>query len=75
MRTLKVICTVTVLSLVLSAPVHAGDISTPGITTPVPITGSPSPAPSGTSSPDEALPSSTEFDAADFFEFVLSLVF
>jgi hypothetical protein len=67
MKTLKVICTAMVLALVLSVPAYAGDISTPGITTSGPIT---------TSEPTE--PDTTEpsqLNSADFFEFLLTLVF
>jgi hypothetical protein len=66
MKTLKVICTAMVLALVLSVPAYAGDISTPGITTPGPVTSEPT-------EPDTTEPS--QLVSADFFEFLLTLVF
>ena len=41
MRTVKAICTATILVLALTFPAFAGDISTPGITAPEPATTEP----------------------------------
>jgi hypothetical protein len=71
MKTLKVICTSMVLSLVLSVPAYAGDISTPGVTSTGSIT-TPQPIEPG----DISTPGlTTQLDSADFFEFLLTLVF
>jgi len=69
MKTLKVICTAMVLGLVLSVPAYAGDISTPGITTGPPVPTSESAAPGEINTPGFTSTS------ADFFEFLLTLVF
>ena len=45
MRTVKAICTATILVVALSLPALAGDISTPGVSTPEPT---PSPELDGT---------------------------
>ena len=74
MKTLKVICTAMVLTLVLSVPAYAGDISTPGITTSGPIITSEPAGPGDNNSP-ELTATSSGLDSADFFELLLSLVF
>jgi hypothetical protein len=75
MKTLKVVCMATVLALAFSVPAYAGDISTPGITTsgPVPSSQPSVPVEPGKSGP--TLPISDEIDSADFFQFLLALVF
>ena len=72
MKTLKVICTALVLALVLSVPAYAGDISTPGFTSSDPTTTS---ATGDISTPGFNAPASSQLDSADFFEFLLTLVF
>jgi hypothetical protein len=75
MKTLKVVCMATVLALVLSVPAYAGDISTPGITTSGPITTSEPAEPGDTGTPGLTLSTSDQLDSADFFEFLITLVF
>jgi hypothetical protein len=74
MKTLKVICTAMVLALVLSVPAYAGDISTPGMTAEPPVITSESTEP-GIGSPGVTSPNSSSLDSADFFEFLLTLIF
>ena len=38
MKAFKAICTATILALALSVPTYAGDVLTPGLTSPVPET-------------------------------------
>ena len=73
MKTLKVICMATVLALVFSVPAYAGDISTPGISTSGPITTSQPAEPGDTTG--LTLSTSDQLDSADFFEFLITLVF
>ena len=69
MKTLKVICMAMVLGLVLSVPAYAGDISTPGVTSGDPITPPPPTEPGDISTPGFTS------NSADFFEFLITLVF
>jgi hypothetical protein len=75
MRTLKMICTAMVLALALSVPAYAGDISTPGMTAEGPVTTSEPTEPGDIGSPDVTSSTSSQLDSADFFEFLLTLVF
>jgi hypothetical protein len=75
MKTLKVICTAMVLALVLSVPAYAGDISTPGMTAEPPVITSESTEPGDIGSPGVTSPNSSSLDSADFFEFLLTLIF
>jgi hypothetical protein len=69
MKTFKVICTAMVLSLVLSVPAYAGDISTPGVASGTPI------VPSQPTEPGEINTPGFTSSSADFFQFLLTLVF
>jgi hypothetical protein len=75
MKTLKVICTALVLACVLSVPAQAGDISTPGMKAeqPVPTTTATNSGDLG--SVDVSSTTSSQLDAADLIEFLITLVF
>lgn len=74
MKTLKVICTALVLACVLSVPAQAGDISTPGMKAATPVTTA-----TYTNSEDlgpiDSSSTSSQLDAPDLIEFLITLVF
>ena len=75
MKTLKAICIELVLALFLSVSAYAGDISTPGMTTPTPIP-SPGNEMSGgeTATVSESLTSGV-LESAGLMQMLVSLVF
>ena len=73
MKTLKVICMAMVLGLALSVPAYAGDISSPGVTGNNPTTSEP--VPGDIDTPGVKSQISIQLNSADFFEFLLTLVF
>jgi hypothetical protein len=75
MKTVKVICMQMVLALFLSVPAYSGDISTPGMNTPVPVP-SPTPVSDDKDSPGNVTPTnSSVLDSADFIQLLLALMF
>lgn len=75
MKTVKVICTGLVLACVLSVPAYAGDISTPGMTAAPEVPTSTVTNSGDLSSTDVTSTTSSQLDAADLIEFLLTLVF
>ena len=75
MKTIKVICTALVLACVLSVPAHAGDISTPGMKAAPPVPTSTTTNCGDLGSTDVTSPTSSQLDAADLIELLLTLVF
>ena len=75
MKTLKVICTALVLACVLSVPAQAGDISTPGMNAEPPVPTSTVTNSGDAGSIDTSSTTSSQLDAADLIEFLITLVF
>jgi len=60
MKAFKAICTATVLVLVLGVPTYGGEILTPGLTSPAPVSPSLTAPEAGSTSPSDVPSTSTE---------------
>ncbi|MDQ2920261.1 MAG: hypothetical protein M3R52_01405 [Acidobacteriota bacterium] len=71
MKTLKAICTAAILALALSVPAYAGEINSPGFTSPAPGT---EPAPGDISSPAATSTEPGDISSPAFADILLALM-